>query len=309
MGQIQKLLIQMPRLIHFELNVDEPMDVIGGERWRTWTRHLNLDIEVPMDIIDGNQWKYLVSHLHTFDFRFPLIIKPSTKILDSFQSPFWLEQKRWFVAFDDNQSPPCLFTIPRFAPKKILYSMDYHSIASTSTALCLDQFIHTLNIPVPRPLTHDFLNVTSLVLDMNKNFDRNDVLPYLQLPYLQLPSLHSLSFLNLSLLDVLSPELIFKSIRVLNVKTTVSKTNSEQISAIFPQIERLQVTIDNKDTMLSFIDGLKYLSIAKFILCHPSIKEKLAKEWFQEHSSRLKKPDQFTYRIDDKIIQLWMNVE
>ncbi len=304
MGQIHKVLIQMPCLIHFELNIDEPMDVIGGERWKTWTKHLDLDIAVPMDIIDGNQWKYLVSQLYTFDFRFPLLKKPSTQILDSFQSPFWLKEKRWFVAFDDNQSPPCLFTVPRFAPKTVHYSTNYHPIVSTSTELCLNQFIHTLNLSMFRPLTHDFPNVTTLVFDMKKKFNQNEVLPYLQLP-----SLHSLAFVNRSLLYVLSRKFVFKSIRILNVKTPVSKTNSEQISTIFPQVERLEVTINDKDTMLLLIDGLKYLSIAKFIDGNPSSKEKLTKEWFQEHSSRLKKSDQFTYRIDDKIIQLWMNVD
>jgi hypothetical protein len=304
MSQIQTVLIQMPHLISFELSVEEPIDVHGGERWRKWSRHSDLDIEVSMDIIDGNQWKYLVSQLHTFDFRFPLLKKPSISILDSFQSAFWLEEKRWIVAFDDNQSSPCLFTIPRFAPKSILYSMNYHPVAITSDDLCLDQFIRTLNLPVIRPLAHDFPNVTTLTLDIKNDFQRDEILPYLQLP-----CLYSLAFINLSLLDVLSPDLVFKSIRVLDIKTPVPQTKSEQIAEIFPQIERLQVTIDENDTMLSLIDRLKCLSIAKFINSTPPYTERLTKEWFQEHSSRLKNPDQFTYRMDDRMIQLWMNVE
>jgi hypothetical protein len=304
MGQINQILTKMPCLIHFELELEDPMDVIGGEMWKSWIIHLNVDIEEAMDIIDGNQWKYSVSHLQRFDFRFYLSQIPSKQILDSFRTPFWLEQKRWFVAFDDCQSSPCLFTVPRFAPKTAIYSLNYHSIPCTSSELYLDQFVHTLNLPVLRPLTHDFTNVTSLVLETNENIDRDKVLPFLQLPHL-----HSLSLNNLSLLVVLSSELALKSIRILNVKTTVSKSNAEQICVIFPQVERLCVTIDDNDTMLSLIDGLKYLSISKFICCHLSSMGILTREWFQEHSSRLKTNDHFTYRINVNDVHLWMSVK
>jgi hypothetical protein len=305
MGQIDEILIKMPRLIHFELELDDPMDVLGGRKWESWARqHLNLDIEESMDILDGNQWKYSVSHLQTFDFRFYLSKIPSAQILHSFQSPFWLEQKRWFVAFDDRQSSRCLFTVPRFAPKSIIYSSDYPSIQCTSPELCLDQYVNTLTLPVLRPLTNDFINVTSLVLERNENLDRNTILPFLQLP-----NLHSLSFVNLSLLYVLSSELTLNSIRTLNVKTSVSKSRIEQICIIFPQVERLEIMIDDNDTMLSSIDGLKYLSICKFIHSYPSSMGALKREWFQEHSSRLKTNDHFTYRINYNNIHLWMSVE
>jgi hypothetical protein len=304
MGQIHEILIKMPRLIYFELELEDPMDVIGGEEWKSCTRHLNLDIEEAMDIIDGNQWKYLISHLQKFDFRFYLSKIPSNQILDSFQSPFWLEQKRWFVAFDNCQSPSCLYTIPRFASKTAFYSLDYRSIPCTSPELCLDQFVNILNLPVLRPLTHDFTNVTSLALGTNENLDRNNVLSFLQLPHL-----HSLSFGNLSLLAVLSSEPTFKSIRILNIEATVSKSNLEQICMIFPQVERLQITIDDNDTMLLLIDGLKYLSISKFICCQSSSMEILTREWFKEHSPRMKTNDRFTYRINGNNVYLWMSVE
>ncbi len=108
---------------------------------------------------------------------------------------------------------------------------------------------------------------------------------------LQLPYVHSLSFINLKLLNVLSPEFVFKSIRVLNIET-----NSEQINVILPQVECLQIIIDDKVSMFSLIDKLKYLSIVKFTHYDSSLPKKLAKEWFQEHSVRLKGNDHFTYR-------------
>jgi hypothetical protein len=304
MGQIQEILIKIPRLIHFELELEDPIDVIGGKQWKTSIKHLNVDIEGSRDIIDGNQWKYIVSHLRIFDFRFYLTKIPTQTILDSFQTPFWLEQKRWFVALDDCQSSPCLFTVPRFAPKTITYSLNYHSIACTSTELHLDQFVKTLNLPVLRPLTHDFTNVTSFVLETNGNVNRNDILPFLQLPHLR-----SLSFSDLSLLFVLSPDLIFQSIRVLNVKLPVSKLNAEQICIIFPQLENLQIPTVDSITILSLIDGLKYLSICKLTQCSPSFSLQLTRDWLLENSSRLKTNDNFTYQNNGENIHLWMSVE
>ncbi|CAF4378223.1 unnamed protein product, partial [Rotaria sp. Silwood2] len=120
------------------------MDAVGGEQWKRWSRHSNVDIEDANDIISGYQWKYLVSHLQTFDFRFYLSHKSDEKILDSVRSSFWLEQKQWFVAYDDCQSLPCLFTVPRFAPKSIIYSSDYRTPSCTSSNICLDEFVDSI---------------------------------------------------------------------------------------------------------------------------------------------------------------------
>jgi hypothetical protein len=79
---------------------------------------------------------------------------------------------------DDSQSSPCLFTVPRFVPKMITYSLKYCPPSNTSSDLCLHQFIDALTLPILRPMTHQFTNVTSLVLEINENFDRNEILPF-----------------------------------------------------------------------------------------------------------------------------------
>ncbi|CAF4349583.1 unnamed protein product, partial [Rotaria sordida] len=99
-------------------------------------------------MVDGHQWKYLVSHLQTFDFHFYLSDRSDEKILDSFRSSFWLKQKQWFVAYDDHQSLPRLFTVPRFAPKNIIYSSDYRTPLCTSSDLCLDKFVDIITLPM-----------------------------------------------------------------------------------------------------------------------------------------------------------------
>lgn len=303
MGQIQQMLDKMPHLTHFELELLDPIDVIGEKQWRNWITHLNVDIEEAMDIIDGNQWKYIVSHIHTFDFRFYLSKIPSRPILDSFQTQFWLEQKSWIVAFDDSPSSPCLFTIPRFAPRKAIYSIDYHSLPCTLPEICLDQSIRILHLPTLLPLTHDFINVTILVLEIDENLDQDKILPYLQLPHLR-----SLIFGNLSLFDVLSSKFVFKSIRELDIKTTISKSNAEQLCTIFPQIERLYTTIDDINTIVLLIDGLKFLSILKFIYSDLSFMKTLTRNWLQENCSRLKIDKDFTFRLNVNTAHLWISV-
>ncbi|CAF3470122.1 unnamed protein product [Rotaria sp. Silwood1] len=294
----------MPRLLHFELRIDDPMDVIGDEQWTRWSRHSNADIEDANDIISGHQWKYLVPHLQTFDFRFCLLNRSDEKILDSFRSTFWLEQKQWFVAYDDYQSPPCLFTVPRFAPKNIIYSSDYNTPWCTSSNLGLDQFVDVLTLPKFRPVTHDFINMTSLILKTDNNLTLDTILPFMKLPHLQ-----SLAVSSMALVTQLSTETMFESIRSLTIDTIVVKSHAEQICIVFPRLERLQIGINDQDTMLLLIDGLKHLSIVMFLCCQSLRIKPLTYEWFIQNSSRLMGNNNFTCHINDNKIHLWMSIE
>ncbi|CAF1114779.1 unnamed protein product [Rotaria sordida] len=148
MSRMSQFLSKMPCLMHFELRIDDPMDIVGGKQWEMWFQHSNVDIEDAKDMVDGHQWKYLVSHLQTFDFHFYLSDRSDEKILDSFRSSFWLKQKQWFVAYDDHQSLPRLFTVPRFAPKNIIYSSEYRTPLCTSSDLCLDKFVDIITLPM-----------------------------------------------------------------------------------------------------------------------------------------------------------------
>jgi hypothetical protein len=47
----------MTRLVYFQLETDDLMDVVGGQKWQIQITHLNLDVEVSKDIIDVNHWK------------------------------------------------------------------------------------------------------------------------------------------------------------------------------------------------------------------------------------------------------------
>ncbi|CAF4474520.1 unnamed protein product [Rotaria sp. Silwood2] len=304
MEKMHKFLLKMPCLMHFELRIDDPMDFVVGDQWKVWSQSSEIDIEEAKDIIDGNQWKYLVSHLQTFDFHFCLADRLNKQILDSFRSSFWLTQKRWFVAYDDLQSSSSLFTVPRFAPKNIIYLLNYDTPSCTSSDLCLDQYVDILNLPTLRPLMHHFINVTSLILQTDKDLCLDRILPYLALPQLK-----SFSLVNTSLLAQLSTETRFESIRSLTIDTLEIKFHAEQICIVFPRIERLKIGISDQETMLLLIDRLKHLSLVTFVYPQPSMFTNITYEWFVENSSRFKENKNFTCNINKVEIHLWISVE
>ncbi|CAF0984471.1 unnamed protein product [Rotaria magnacalcarata] len=303
MSKMNQFLLKMPCLKNFELRIDDPIDFNVDDQWEVWSRNLKDDIEDTKDIIDGNQWKYLVSHLQTFNFRFCLAERLDKQILDSFRSSFWLEQKKWFVSYDDLESSPSLFTVPRFTPKDITYLLNYHTPSCTSSDLKLDQYVHILNLPMLCPLMQDFINVTTLILQTDKDLSLDRILPYLSLPQLR-----SLSLVSTSLLTQLPTEIKFESIRSLTIDTLEIKSHAEQICIVFPRIERLQIEINDQETMSLLIDRLKRLSLATFVCHHSSILTNMTKEWFVENSSRLKENNNFTCRIDKGKIHLWISV-
>ncbi|CAF1334690.1 unnamed protein product, partial [Rotaria sordida] len=63
-------------------------------------KYLELDIPCEIGLIDGYQWESIVVNLIRFDFRFRVVRWSASDIakinyLNSFRTPFWLEQKRW----------------------------------------------------------------------------------------------------------------------------------------------------------------------------------------------------------------------
>ncbi|CAF1287756.1 unnamed protein product, partial [Rotaria sp. Silwood1] len=75
-------------------------------------KHFVFQAYATAEICDGYRWQLLTSSLITFNFKFHASLVLSEQTLDSFRSTFWLEEKRWFVAYQEHY----LFSIPYFAP-------------------------------------------------------------------------------------------------------------------------------------------------------------------------------------------------
>lgn len=87
-------------------------------------------------ILDGILWSQLVSQLDTFQFIFTVNPEDSTEFraqdcLKKFQTPFWLEEKTWFVALEHYAAEVILYTLPYLSQSYIVKerssSFEYHT--------------------------------------------------------------------------------------------------------------------------------------------------------------------------------------
>lgn len=88
-----------------------PMDYIE-QFLRNFPNLTNIEIKdeyesSDRDIIDGYRWQRIVESLISFHFLLHVKNFPNEQSLNSFRTPFWIEEKRWFIAFYNR----CLFTI------------------------------------------------------------------------------------------------------------------------------------------------------------------------------------------------------
>jgi hypothetical protein len=89
--EIQRLLSLMTRLTHLTLHIDK----------------------ANSDLINGHTWIPLLTKIIVFQFMFGISKKDNVD-LDSFRTPFWLEEKKWYVTYDQwiDTSVSFLYTNP-----------------------------------------------------------------------------------------------------------------------------------------------------------------------------------------------------
>jgi hypothetical protein len=128
--------------------------------------------------------------------------------------------------------------------------------------------------------------------------------------------LHSISLRDLLILNCLPNNIVFKKIRSLCVREIHTRANLpiqlnvNRLCIVFPRLERLNMGLTSRHDLLSLIDGLKYLSIAKFELNHSlSRSSQVTQNWLIKNSSRLNTNKNFTFKLINNTIHLWMNHE
>ncbi|UJR29523.1 hypothetical protein I4U23_010740 [Adineta vaga] len=285
-------------------------------------KHFEIDVQNASHVPNGQQWEVLVSHLFIFDFRFTIYEKATNiyeKQFQSFRSSFWLEQKRWFVAYDNQISSYSIFTVPRFAPIDINFYSNYQLLCTLSN-FPFDQYVRSINISRILLDINRFTKLTTLNLKGKSDFDNNlSTLSFANLLN-QLPHIHSLSFQGRWSTYYIPDNIIFEQIRSLTARHTFDECNNKlffplkQLCRVYPRLERLCISIHNSNEMLDLIDGLKYLSIAKFEKCHPisyfdifpKWPKQLTQEWFIKHSVRLNSNHNFTNLFYHQDIHLWI---
>jgi hypothetical protein len=267
-------------------------------------RHFELDTKGSMDLIDGQQWELIVSKLMIFDFRihliYPLLSLSNENILQSFRSLFWIEHKRWFVAYDGSPLRH-IFTVPRFLSNIVKYPYNDWPPLCTSPDFCFDHHIKCLHMSLLNPIPDRFTNITSLVFDIDEI--PTDIVLFAFINLVEhMHFLNSVSFRNMSILSYIPNDVVFEKIRSLNVRDINTRANvriqlnTNRLCNVFPRLERLNVELTFCDDLFFLIDRLKYLSIAKFEFNHSSSSRSLEVtcHWLIKNSPQLNANTNFT---------------
>lgn len=250
---------------------------------RLYLKHLELEIKGLDDLVDGERWQILTNSLITFNFKFNIRVPLNDQFLDSFRTLFWLEEKQWFVAYEDQH----LFSVPHFSPKQIQSSYQSSALSTAPN----DSFLYA--------------NFSKLIVNNNqipnKYFGRIDTLD-LESTILQKGLLNTINVCYITYLSVLSLddiiqftpfERIIPNVCQLSVKNEITFNNVQRmINKSYRQICKLEIKVCRADEvktieelfrlfpytkhltyksdiysierMASFIDGFTHLLNASF---------------------------------------------
>lgn len=308
MNQLEQVMIQLPRL-----------------------RHLELIAHCNNDVIDGTRWEACTKDLCTFKFSFRIIGTIQSQQMDSFRTPFWLNDKKWFVAYKNDRffsvlQPTAMeidfnFELPQYTTaidERILYQHIHH-LTLKENLKCLNGYfphVHTLVLEDPLSLStirkvvdlHQIHNLT-LPLSM-ENFP-------IEILMNEMPNLHQLSILYdvdhflKQICDKIPERIRTLRIRQMDTLTTNDGVGIGYLSTIFPHLESLHVNcLCSVEQILDFLRAFKRLIRASF--CY--------KQWdndkgttrcrlnIQSNLDQIRRVEKwnFTYRFDSSRVYFWI---
>jgi hypothetical protein len=317
MNKMEQLLLNLPRL-----------------------KHLELQITISDDIADGHRWQILASSLITFNFKFNASYFHVKRTLDSFRTPFWLEEKRWYVACQDAY----LYSVPHFAPVYISIPSNSSTASTAPDYTIIYDRINKITVEVvPTDNNYRFTQVKTLQLRCSITLEILDSFVYLnQIEYLSvsslddllrfiplewnMPQLHELAIENTVTLDTIKRirDYQFGQIRKLHIGISEDYVDYiiEELFCLFPHIENLIYTsrIHSQETMIHLIDRFNKLSNASFCaescfsaveqdFCHnPNLIIQRSRRLTQDnctcriyHTTNHKLPYSILWRIDEQV--------
>lgn len=247
-------------------------------------KHLELIALVSLDVADGYQWQVLANSLITFNFKFNLSLTDIGATFNSFLTPFWREEKHWFVGYRDN----FLFSIPHFAPVHIdslnlshfhSTAFDYSVIFNHLNQLTVNTFTIDNEHRFTRIKTLELKNSTLLktvesVINLNQVehlivSSLDNLLTFIPLKC-TMPHLYKLTVKNSVTIDIIERIRHYRYEQILKLDISVIDLYKdyiiEELFRLFPCVQHLiyKSYIQSKQTMVRFIDGFKYLSNASF---------------------------------------------
>lgn len=229
----------------------------------TKLRHFELEVSVGNDLANGDRWRILTQSLRTF--RFKIRLDPdSTSAIDSFQTPFWLEEKRWFVVSRSGW----LYTVPNVGPPEAT------SLISTLENDLPDQVnrlnsVKTLNLRCSLPLNQamamvNFDTVQHFLFATRSSLPMFTILIPIA-THLSRVSMHG-EFIS-TLVRNIGEQQTFEQIRALELTFCYTETSqmSEKLARIFPRISYLNIAlIDSMMHIVHLVQLFRYLSNGVF---------------------------------------------
>jgi hypothetical protein len=249
-------------------------------------KYLELKARAKDDIANGYQWEVLTNSLITFNFKFSVSSVDISSHLSSFCTPFWLEEKRWFVAYQ-NQS---LFSIPHFAPHDIDISEPLGIFSTAPNITYLYNHVNKIIIKTAEiKHNHYFTHVQTLKLERGCTISLKTIQSIIDLNHVEhlivssvdnlllfmplkctMPQLHKLTFYYFNIEDEIEQVRRYRFEQILKLELRAFGTFTdyiiEELFRLFPSVQHLEVAcyIYSEETMIRVIDGFKHLSNASF---------------------------------------------
>ena len=312
MGDINEFLSKMPNLKHLELQAK------------------------LLDLWNGDDWIVLVKHLVTFDFKFQIpkaIIHPKA-FINSFNAAFWLEEKQWFVVYNEQRLQ--MYTVPRFIDRSAEYYMNssfeppFHTTIKSKSPFFYENINNlTIHQSLCRSLpSYRFTNVRKLSFSGQISLNQlQSIVDLSNVDYLKLsdgisiedlerfvpkllPRVYHLDLLSLPISDR-RQSIIMKQIRTLSIQTINS---TSRLCHQFPNIERLYIGCVKSYRQIRRIihrlrPQLSYISLSWPNNVPNHISFLLIRDWLKQQNRHHQRYS-YTYRCQNgsfSSIYLWIN--
>jgi hypothetical protein len=283
-------------------------------------------------VFDGKQWEEFIQvnlpHLNKFEFFLSFWRSNDQThddlqlIIQSFQTPFWIEHKKWFVACEFHLKKPRqiqMYSIP-ICETIFEYRLDSEKcFLSTSNDLSITKNINEIDLKLDNPddnyilerINTPFPNVTKLRLDFQSNISI-DSINYIrsifnvsQLIEVHL-QYHSFNNDNKDLFfDVIKFIKLSPKLTSLTIYNDYRKPSTNQflnvLCSILPrQIKYLRMPINQLKQVKIIFQRCPYLSIVKFQTKGKDLSAKIT-EWFEENTI-----DSMVPIRDDGFSHIWI---
>ncbi|CAF3140755.1 unnamed protein product [Rotaria sp. Silwood2] len=246
-------------------------------------KHLELHAKDLSDLVDGYRWQILTSNLLSFKFKFKIDLISIEQNFASFRTSFWLQEKHWYVAYDDEY----LFSVPHFAPVNANTPYSLPTYYTTPNDNIFRETITKLTLSIlPKSSNYHFPNVETLeiscvgpyyilfeIIDLSRVqhliITWAEYILHLKLMLKTMSSLNRLTIKSAVTFEHLIQMHVcrFQQIRRLQIQSISIENNHnfEELFTCFPYVEHLHIQRVSTRTNLTYlIDGFKHLLNASF---------------------------------------------